>query len=319
MRMPQVTTSFPAPPPAGMEESPLARLAEGPLPAVRTSPSGVRTIPAAIYAAELGFRPLCLDMHLPPLAAVEGPVPVVLYIHGGAFLLGDRRHLPPPLERLDLFDRLPREGFAVASTDYRLSGEIRFPGQLHDLKAAIRWLRIRAHELGIDPARIAAWGESAGGHLAAILGTTSAHPETDGLVGLSGSSSAVGAVIDWYGPTDFAAMDRHAPPDSEMVHDDPGSPESILIGAPVQDRPDLVAAADPASWAGPDAPPFLIQHGTRDRLVPFGQSVHLDAALRAAGARSILVPVDGADHVFDGHDDDEALLAPVLRFLRDEL
>ena len=250
---------------------------------------------------------------------MAGPVPVVLYIHGGAFLMGDRRHLPPPLDRLDLFDRLPREGFAVASADYRLSGEVRFPGQLHDLKAAVRWLRARADELGINPLRIAAWGESAGGHLAAMLGTTSAHPGTDGAVGLTGASSAVGAVVDWYGPTDFAAMDRHAPPDSAMVHDDPGSPESILIGAPVQERPDLVLAADPATWAGPDAPPFLIQHGTRDRLVPFGQSVHLDAALRAAGGRCVLLPVDGADHVFDGHDDDEALLAPILRFLRDEL
>jgi acetyl esterase/lipase len=277
-----------------------------------------------VFAVELGFRPLCLDLHLPPAGTTAGPVPVVLWVHGGAFLLGDRRALPPVLERLDLFDRLPREGFAIAAADYRLSAEVRFPGQLHDLKAAVRWLRSRAGELGIDPERVAAWGESAGGHLAAMLGTTSGRPDAEGAVGLTdpagaAPSSAVQAVVDWYGPTDFAAMDRHTPADTGMTHDDPGSPESLLIGGPVQEHPDRVLGADPATWATAGTPPFLIQHGTRDRLVPFGQSVHLDAALRAAGVRSELVAVHGADHVFEGHADDEALLAPVLAFLRDVL
>jgi acetyl esterase/lipase len=319
MRMPEVTPRFPAPPPDDLRSSPLAKLAGAPLPSVVVHPSGVRTIPGAIFAVELGYRPLCLDVHLPPATLGTASSPVVLYVHGGAFLLGDRRSLPPPLERLDLFQRLPLEGFAVASADYRLTGEVRFPGQLHDLKAAIRWLRARSEELGIDPTRIAAWGESAGAHLAALLGTTGAHPETDGSVGLTGPSSSVKAVVDWYGPTDLAAMDRQAPADSAMRHDDPGSPESLLIGAPVQEHPELVRTADPASWAGRSAPPFLIQHGTRDRFVPFGQSVHLDDALRAAGVPSRLMPVVGADHVFEGHADDETLLEPVLAFLREVL
>lgn len=316
--MPEVRSPFAAAPPEGLRTSPLAVLAEAPLPPVVVGASGVRSISGAVYAVELGYRPLCLDVHLPPSGTPE-PFPVVLYIHGGAFLLGDRRSLPPPLERLDIFERMPLEGFAVASADYRLSGEVRFPGQLHDLKAAIRWLRLRAHELGIDGTRIAAWGESAGGHLAAMLGTTSTHPATDGTIGLVGASSAVQAVVDWYGPTDFAAMDRQAPPDSAMLHDDPGSPESLLIGGAVQGSPELVRPADPASWADASTPPFLIQHGTQDRFVPFGQSVHLDEALRAVGARSQLLAIDGADHVFEGHADDEALLRPVLTFLRESL
>lgn len=319
MRLPEARSPFPVPPPDSIRDSPLGRLPWASLPGPLVHPSGVRTIPGAVFAVELGFRPVCVDVHLPPVGLVDGPVPVVLYVHGGAYLVGDRRYLPPPLERLDLFRRLPLEGVAVASADYRLSGESPFPTQLHDLKAAVRWLRARSPELGVDAGRIAAWGESAGGHLAAMLGVTSAHPQTDGTVGVIGPSSAIAAVVDWYGPTDFAAMDAQAPSDATMTHDDPGSPESLLIGGPVPEHPDLTRAADPAAWAGADAPPFLIQHGVLDRLVPYGQSVHLHDRLTALGVRSQLIAVEGADHGFDGHTDDEALLAPVLRFLRHEL
>jgi len=317
MELPEVPTLYPAPPPDSVRESPLARLGSLRPPEVRRDASGLGWVIGAPYAVELGFRPMCLDVHLP--APGGRPAPVVLFLHGGAFMVGDRRELSPPLERLDIFRRLPLEGFAIATADYRLSAEVRFPGQLHDLKAAVRWLRAWAPELGIDGDRVAVWGESAGGHLAAMLGTTSAHPATDGTLGVVGPSARVQAVIDWYGPTDFAAMDRQAPVDSGMTHDDPGSPESLLVGAPVQERPDLVAAADPACWATADCPPFLIQHGTRDRLVPFGQSVHLHERLVSLRVPSRLIPIQGADHGFEGHHDDEALLAPVLDHLRDAL
>ncbi len=110
------------------------------------------------------------------------------------------------------------------------------------------------------------------------------------------------AVVDWYGPTDFAAMDRQAPADSMMCHDDPDSPESRLIGAPVQERPDLVARADPCRRATAEAPPFLIMHGTRDRWVPFGQSEQLAARLRELGVPVDFRPIEGADHVFEGYE-----------------
>ena len=123
------------------------------------------------------------------------------------------------------------------------------------------------------------------------------------------------AAVDWYGPTDFAAMDRDAPADAAMCHDAPGSPESLLIGAPVQERPDLVAQANPCAWASRAAPPLQVQHGTRDRLVPFGQSVRLVDALRAHGADVTFIPVDGADHVFEGAADEAAILTAAISFL----
>ena len=161
--------------------------------------------------------------------------------------MGSRTLLPPILERADLFGRLVASGIAVASIDYRLSGEARFPAQLHDVKAAIRWLRGRGQEVGIDPDRIAVWGESAGGHLATMATVTSASRDSRARSASRGVSSAVSAGVDWYGPTDFAAMDRDAPADSAMTHDDPDSPESELIGAPVQDRPDLGCARQPCA------------------------------------------------------------------------
>ena len=190
---------------------------------------------------------------------------------------GDRTALPPLLEQERIFTRLPLAGFAVASVEYRLSSEACFPAQLEDVQAAIRWLRARHDELGIDPCprrRLGRVGRrpSRGlrgrrrcGRQAARRASAFAEQPTN-----------VMAVVDWYGPTDFAAMDRQAPANSMMCHDDPDSPESRLIGAPVQERPDLVARADPCRQATAEAPPFLIMHGTRDRWVPFGQ-------IRAAG------------------------------------
>jgi acetyl esterase/lipase len=125
----------------------------------------------------------------------------------------------------------------------------------------------------------------------------------------------VAAVVDWYGPTDFAAMDRQAPDDSMMCHDDPDSPESRLVGAPVQERPDLVARADPCQRATADAPPFLIMHGTRDRWVPFGQSEMLATRLRELGVAVDFRPIEGADHVFLDDPRGPQLVDEVVAFL----
>ncbi|MBV8142174.1 MAG: alpha/beta hydrolase, partial [Verrucomicrobia bacterium] len=169
-----------------------------------------------------------------------------------------------------------------------------FPAQLEDCKAAVRWLRAHAEEFGIDPNRIGVWGASAGGNLAALLGTTG--EVRDFEVGENlGYSSRVQAVCDFFGPTDFLQMDAHRLPDGQ-IHSAPDSPESKLVGGPIQNNPEKVRRANPITYVDQGAPPFLIVHGTLDRLVPFHQSQLLVAALEAAGAAVTFHPVEGGGH-----------------------
>ncbi len=283
------------------------------LPEVQLQDHGVRLRSGAVYAALTGYRPLRLDLYLPPVT--RSPAPLVVWIHGGAFMHGDRTALPPLLEQERLFTRLPLAGFAVASVEYRLSSEARFPAQLEDVQAAIRWLRARHAELDVDPSRVAGWGESAGGYLAAFAGVAGRAGPAGPAMEFADQSAELTAVVDWYGPTDFAAMDRQAPADSMMCHDDPDSPESRLIGAPVQERPDLVARADPCRWATSETPPFLIMHGTRDRWVPFGQSELLAARLLGLGVPVDFRAIEGADHVFEGCERGPELVDEAITFL----
>ncbi|MDN4483570.1 alpha/beta hydrolase [Demequina lignilytica] len=276
----------------------------------------------AVYSSRVGFRPLTLDLHAPAEAwepaggaATARRYPAIVWIHGGAFRVGSRALLPDFLDDGDFFGSLARAGFVVASIDYRLSSEAAWPAQLLDVRAAVRWLRGRADELGIAPAAIAVWGESAGAHLAASAGVRGAEEHPDEEPGLE--PPTVAAVVDWYGPSNFALMDHQAPADALQVHDDPDSPESVLLRAPVQQVPDRVADADPATHVGPGCPPILIRHGMHDRLVPFGQSVHLASALEGAGVDVRLRPVDGAGHVFEGHPDPFQFVHEAVDFLRE--
>ena len=163
-----------------------------PLPPARDADEGVSVLAGVPYAALPGARPLELDLYLP----VARPAPVVVFVHGGGWRLGSRHSAGPAYagRRPSAFEAVARAGIAVASVDHRLSGEAAWPAQLHDVKAAVRWLRARAGELGVDPPRVSAWGESAGGHLAALLGLTAGDPELEGDVGVTGPSSAVAAV-----------------------------------------------------------------------------------------------------------------------------
>jgi acetyl esterase/lipase len=259
--------------------------------------NGVRLLPGLAYAAIPGIRPLELDVYLPP--DTSSRVPVVVFLHGGGWRLGSRRSAGPAFAGAapSPFERLALSGLAVASADYRLSGEARWPAQLHDAKAAVRWLRGRAGELGIDGGRIAAWGESAGGHLAALLGLTD--KDLDGDVGMLGPSSAVDAVVTWYPPTDLAALARDLDADP-MAAD---SREAQLLGAPLPTVPELTAQASPVSHAGPDAPPFLLLHGRNDRFIPCVQSERLRDALQQAGNQVEFEVYDGADHMWLGAPD----------------
>jgi acetyl esterase/lipase len=228
-----------------------------------------------------------LDLYAPKKAR---KVPLIVWIHGGGFLFGTKGGFP--VEPVPL--HLLLEGYAIASINYRLSAEAVFPAQLEDCKAAVRWLRAHADEFGIDPDRIGVWGASAGGNLAALLGTTS--EVRDFEVGDNlGYSSRVQAVCDFFGPTDFLQMDANRLPDGQ-IHNAPDSPESKLVGGPIQDNPDKVSRVNPITFVTKSASPLLIVHGTLDRLVPFHQSQLLAAALEAAGALVKLYPVEGGGH-----------------------
>jgi acetyl esterase/lipase len=222
-----------------------------------------------------------LDIYLPDEG--EGPFPVIVWIHGGAFMGGDKADVQvlPSLEGL-------KRGYAVVAINYRLSGEARFPALVHDAKAAIRWVRANAQIYHFDRSRIAAWGGSAGAYIALMLGTSAG---VDGLedlrMGNPGQPSTVQAVVSWYGPSDFLKMDEQLEesglrPLPGTEHSGANSPESLLLGHKITEVPAQVRAANPLTYVRPKAPPFLIQHGSRDATVPAQQSIVAAAALKAA-------------------------------------
>lgn len=274
------------------------------------------------YAKALGFRPLTMDIWLPRKAS--GPVPLVLWVHGGAFQLGDRRELPPTFAPGSVFRLLNEAGIACATADYRHSLEAPFPAQLHDLKAAVRYLREFATDLNIDPERFGAWGESAGGHLVALLGLTGNRSDLEGGLGAQGHPSGVSAVVDFYGVSTLVdippistpeglfppALTAAVPPGMSL------QPEHMLVGG--SDDPELLAAASPVSYVTADAAPFLLVHGDADGLVPHSQTDILAAALADAGVEHEVVTVEGGDHCFFGAEDqlDSILAAAVDYFSR---
>jgi acetyl esterase/lipase len=233
--------------------------------------------------ARVGNKALLLDLHRPEAPARL--LPVILWIHGGAGRGGNKDDCPA--------SQVLRHGYALACLNYRLSGEATFPAQIEDAKAAVRWLRASAAKYGLNTARIGAWGESAGGHLAALLGTAGGVKELEGREGVTKFSSRVQAVADFYGATDFLQM--HGFP-SGIDHDAPDSPESQLIGGPIQDNKLKVARANPITYASKDDPPFLIVHGDHDPLVPWNQSQLLYEALNRAGVEVSFHVLKGAGH-----------------------
>jgi acetyl esterase/lipase len=278
--------ALPPPPPAHA----------APLPPAAPGPGGTRVLRGVPYAAIPGIRPLELDLYLPVTNAA--PPPVVVFLHGGGWRTGSRHAAGPAYAARSPtpFERVAGAGVAVASVDYRLSGEATWPAQLHDAKAAVRWLRARAGELGVDGDRIAAWGESAGGHLAGLLGLTTDDAALEGDVGVTGPSSAVAAVVAWYAPSDVAAVATDTGADPL----DPSTREARFLGAPVATVPDVAAQASPISHVSPAAPPFLLLHGAADGFIPCGQSERLYDALVEAGVEVELDVYEGADHLWLG-------------------
>lgn len=228
-----------------------------------------------VYASPAGKNQL-LDIYRP--AKQTGLLPVVIWIHGGAFRTGSK-------EQASSVTWLTAHGYAVVSINYRLSQDALFPAQIQDCQAAVQWVRAHAAEYGFHPDRIGAWGPSAGGHLATLLGVTTSPNE----------ASRVHAVADFFGPTDFLQMDAHAPPEG-MRHNPADSPESQLVGGAIQDNSEKVARANPITYVTAQAPPFLILHGDRDPLVPVHQSELLHTALIQAGVPVTFHKLAGAGH-----------------------
>jgi acetyl esterase/lipase len=229
-----------------------------------------------------------LDLWLPAATKIGSTYPVIIYIHGGGWKHGNKSSTWTPIDYVS-------RGYAVASIDYRFSSDAIFPAQIQDAKAAVRWLRAHAKKYNLDTQHFAAWGESAGGHLASLLGTSAGVAAFDVGENLS-QSSAVQAVVDYYGPTDLLQMAAEA---GSPAHDAACSAESQLVGGALQTHKKKATRANPITYIDGNGPPFFIAHGDQDDSVPQAQSVLLRDALKKAGVPRTYISVAGAGHEFE--------------------
>ena len=243
--------------------------------------------------AENGNSRQTLDLFIPNTRRNQNnrTLPLVVWIHGGGWMQGDKNSGNHPAR----IPHLVNTGkYIGASINYRLSGEAKWPSQIHDCKAAIRWLRGNAEKYGINQEKIAVWGSSAGGHLASMLGVSHNNKKMEGKLGsFKFVSSKVQAVINYYGPSLFLQMDDYP---SKIVHSSPNSPESKLIGIPLRKDIKLANEASPYSYVNYNMPPFLHFHGTDDPLVPYNQSLIFHRRLLASKNNSTLVSLHKGGH-----------------------
>ena len=248
----------------------------------------VRIVPDLLYVDKAAGDPSkqSLDLYIP--TRTSGPLPLIVFIHGGAWVEGDKKDNPglaiAPL------------GFAVASINYRLSTDAIFPAQIYDCKAAIRYLRKNATKYGINPNKIGVWGTSAGGYLAALLATTSNTNKLDGNLGANEESSAVQAALDWCGPTDLLTISEQAGSKTKIDFETENGPVGRLLGGLQTEKKELAVEASPVTYVDKQDPPILIVHGDIDDLVPFAQSEEFQDKLLSVGASSKLICVRGGGH-----------------------
>jgi acetyl esterase/lipase len=276
---------------------------------------GVIGLQDVVFAQIPDFHPLRADLYVPTRS--RGADPVVIWVHGGGWGVGGPREGDggPYGSWPQVLAKLAARGHVVMAINYRFTGEARFPAQIQDLKAAVRWIRSNATQYGADPAQVILWGQSAGGYQVALAGTACgqaaleppapvAGPPMPGMMSVHvdpKQSSCVQGVVDWFGPIEFARMDAQSPLNAVMKHDLPTGPESKLLGCALPAcPPSLLEQANPLSYVRADTPPFLIMQGTADRGVPIQQSEALYQALRAQGVAARLIEVSGADHMFGG-------------------
>jgi acetyl esterase/lipase len=265
------------------------------------SPRATPTVRDIVYATtDSASRPgHLLDLYLPSDATHS--TPVVIFSSGSAWLANNGRDGAPIYAA-----QLEKLGYAVAGVAVRTSGQTKFPGQLHDVKAAIRFLRANAAKYNLDPNHIGIAGESSGGWLASMAAVTGDVPELEGNLGTTGVSSAVQAAIAYYPPTDFLQMDRWAlrpcdpkaglRPLGPFCHDGPGSPESMLIGCAIQSCAELTQRANPVHYISKADPPIMIIHGASDALVPHAQGELFYQALNKACHDAVFISLPVAGH-----------------------
>jgi acetyl esterase/lipase len=264
-------------------------------PAKLEVPDGIAWEPDIEYAKPAG-ESLQLDLARPKMG--DGPFPAVMCIHGGGFRAGDRHGY----DKLCL--RLAQQGYVALTIEYRLAPKHPFSAAIHDVKAAVRWVRANAKKYHIDPDRIGVTGGSAGGHLAQFLGVTAGVKEFEGEGGNADQSSSVLCVVNFFGPSDFTKSYGKSKDAAEVL--------PLWLGGNLEKEHRKHIAASPLYWVTPNAAPTLCIHGTKDDYVAHEQSVWLIDKLKAADVEADLLTIEGAGHGFGGKDAetaDKAMLA----------
>ena len=235
-----------------------------------------------IVFAKVGNKELRLDLARPLGTQPEETLPAIICLHGGGWIGGERQQMKGTIEDL------ARRGYVAVSPDYRLAPQDRFPAQIEDCKAVVRWLRDNAEKYGINPQKIGVFGFSAGAHLACLLGVTGKDDGLEGKGGNAEQSSAVQAVVSFFGPTDFTqpvwsknVRERHLIP---------------FLGGTAEEKADVYRRASPITYVSKNAPPFLFVHGTADEMVPIQQSEEMVEKLRQAGVSARLIRMQGEGH-----------------------
>lgn len=250
-------------------------------------PTGIRIIHDLYYVDGTKDPRQQLDLYLPRVKSTEH-LPLIVWIHGGAWKMGSKEDGPA----IALADK----GFAVASINYRYSTASIFPAQIYDCKAAIRWLRAHAKEYAYDATKIGVWGASAGGHLAALLGTTGGVAALEGDEGNAQQSSAVQAVADWCGPTDLTTFNQEAM-QPRFRESKPELFINTLLGGTPEKNLELAKSGSPIFFVTPDDPPFLIVHSIEDPVVPFEQSNEFAKKLEAEGVKVKFLKINSDNHM----------------------
>lgn len=239
-------------------------------------PPGTKFI-SDLWYVENGHERQKLDLYL-PAAAQTRDVPLVIYIHGGGWRLGDRKQPPAAM--------LLSHGYAVASIEHRYTTDAIFPSQIHDVKAAVRWLRAHARDYRLDGSRFAAWGASSGGHLALMLGVSPDIRSLDGDGGNLDQSSRVQCVIDFYGTVEFRKPIEFPLNENRLR----------ALGGTPGERPELAALVTPITHVTPDDAPVLIVHGEADPVVAIAHSEAIAAALKAVNVEVRFIRVPNGGH-----------------------
>ncbi|MDJ0534055.1 MAG: alpha/beta hydrolase [Xenococcaceae cyanobacterium MO_207.B15] len=283
----------------------------------------IRDLEYATYQHQGETKQLLLDLYLPVVEGSQQPQPLLIYIHGGGWLEFSKEICPGEI--------VAKKGYAIACINYRYSTEAIFPAQIHDAKAAVRWLRANATQYNLDPSKFGAWGASAGGHLSLLLGTSGGVAELEGNQGNLDVSSEVQAVCNWFAPTDFTQVPPafSEPFNPEIPQKYRGVPWLLytkvtykLLGGAVAENLELAALANPITYIDSKDPPVLVVHGELDKIVPISQSEILVEALEDKGVPVTFVRKSDMTHSYRGANKERfspELIGMALAFFEENL